>query len=173
MSLENDVAQLKEADVFKPASKREADARKHLTGSLWVSLRIVRAKTYEEALHKVEFNEFEEDHYLCDSIWEADAVRVAGRKITEAHDVFKAASKEEAAKRQKEYKRNPENFVDFAWRDELNTIIADYKERSAEPLDGDEVDNLIENLRAKINYLEGNITEEEYAEGVFRNPPAR
>jgi uncharacterized membrane protein len=41
-------------------------------------------------------------------------------------------------------------------------IIEKYKDGSDEPLDGDEVDRLIEHLRNSINFIEGNITEEEY-----------
>ena len=43
----------------------------------------------------------------------------------------------------------------------LVEIILEYRD-GEEPLDGDSVDNLIEILRAKINFHEGNITEEEY-----------
>ncbi len=51
---------------------------------------------------------------------------------------------------------------DFNWYNELERILIDYKEDWEEPLDGDEVDTLIEILRAKLNLIEGNITEEEY-----------
>lgn len=44
----------------------------------------------------------------------------------------------------------------------LEEIIEEYKDGDNEPLDGDEVDDLVEILRAKINLHEGNITEEEY-----------
>ena len=46
----------------------------------------------------------------------------------------------------------------------LNRIIDDYKEDSGEPLDGDEVEELIEHFRNYINLREGNITEEEFAD---------
>jgi len=38
-------------------------------------------------------------------------------------------------------------------------------EWSKEPLDGDEVDTLVEILRAKLNLLNGNVSDFEYAEG--------
>lgn len=49
---------------------------------------------------------------------------------------------------------------------EVREIIKEYKEGSGEfdPLDGDEVDSLIEHLRNQINLAEGNITEKEYLE---------
>jgi len=46
------------------------------------------------------------------------------------------------------------------WITQLTPIILEYGEN--EPLDGDDVDRLIEILRAKINFHQGNITEEEY-----------
>lgn len=46
----------------------------------------------------------------------------------------------------------------------IHTIIKEYKDGSGEPLDGDEVDRLVEHLRNKINLQEGNITDEEYLE---------
>ncbi|MEW6687418.1 MAG: hypothetical protein AB1393_14635 [Candidatus Edwardsbacteria bacterium] len=50
------------------------------------------------------------------------------------------------------------------WLDELKSIITDYKEGSDEPLDGDEVDRLIEHIRNRINLHEGNITDAEFEE---------
>lgn len=44
----------------------------------------------------------------------------------------------------------------------IEEIIEEYKDGDNEPLDGDEVDDLVEILRTKINLHEGNITEEEY-----------
>ena len=44
----------------------------------------------------------------------------------------------------------------------IKEIIKEYKDGSEEPLDGDEVDRLIEHLRNKINLFEGNITPQEY-----------
>lgn len=44
----------------------------------------------------------------------------------------------------------------------LQEIITNFKNGDDEPLDGDEVEDLIDILRAKINLHEGNITEEEY-----------
>jgi len=55
----------------------------------------------------------------------------------------------------------------FSFADELNSIIKDWKDGSDEPLDGDEVDILTEILRAKLNLIEGNITDKEYDEMEF------
>ena len=46
--------------------------------------------------------------------------------------------------------------------DELRDIIKLYKVLNEEPLDGDEVDKLVKHLKNQINFIEGNITEEEY-----------
>jgi len=51
-----------------------------------------------------------------------------------------------------------------AFNEQLQSIISEYKDGSAEPLDGDEVDVLTEHLRNKMNLNEGNITQEEYLE---------
>lgn len=51
-----------------------------------------------------------------------------------------------------------------SWIKQLLPIIEEYKDGNNEPLDGDEVDDLIEIIRAKINLQEGNMTEEEYNE---------
>lgn len=48
------------------------------------------------------------------------------------------------------------------WTEQLAPIIFEYRDGSDEPLDGDDVDRLVDILRAKINLHEGNITEEEY-----------
>ena len=48
--------------------------------------------------------------------------------------------------------------------DEAAEILKKYKAGDDEPLDGDEVDRLIEHLRQTMNLLEGNITREEYIE---------
>lgn len=50
------------------------------------------------------------------------------------------------------------------WIEQLLPIIWEYKDGENEPLDGDDVDHLVDILRAKINLHEGNITEEEYNE---------
>jgi len=53
--------------------------------------------------------------------------------------------------------------LDF--EEELYSILKQYKEESGdEPLDRDEVDKLCDILKAKLNYIEGNITREEYME---------
>lgn len=49
------------------------------------------------------------------------------------------------------------------WMKQLLPIIEEYRD-GTEPLDGDEVERLIDVIRAKINLHEGNITEEEYEE---------
>ncbi len=46
----------------------------------------------------------------------------------------------------------------------VNKIIKEYKGGVDEPLDGDEVDNLITIIKAKIDLHEGNITPKEYNE---------
>ena len=51
---------------------------------------------------------------------------------------------------------------DLNFFDELREIIRLYKEGSEEPLDENEVDELIKYLKNQINLIEGNITEEEY-----------
>lgn len=48
-----------------------------------------------------------------------------------------------------------------SWIEQLMPIVLEYRD-SNEPLDGDEVDDLCKIIKAKINLLEGNITEEEY-----------
>ena len=46
--------------------------------------------------------------------------------------------------------------------EEIRKIIKEYKDENDEALDGDEVDRLVEHIRNKINFFEGNLTEEEY-----------
>lgn len=48
--------------------------------------------------------------------------------------------------------------------EELQKILNIYtdNEWTSEPLDGDEVDNLVEHIRNQLNLLNGNITEQEY-----------
>lgn len=52
--------------------------------------------------------------------------------------------------------------MENTWIEQLLPIIEEYKGGENEPLDGDDVDRLVDILRAKINLHEGNITEEEY-----------
>ena len=86
MSLEKDIQGIKEADIFQPAEEKEVLARRKQSGELWVSLRIVRAKTYAEAVRKVENGEdFEEDHSLCDSIIPARRILISGQRIEEEY----------------------------------------------------------------------------------------
>lgn len=54
--------------------------------------------------------------------------------------------------------------MELGFGDELRTIINRYKDGIDEALDGDAVDDLTEILRAQMNLMEGNITEEEYLE---------
>jgi len=46
----------------------------------------------------------------------------------------------------------------------IYNIIGLYKGDNTEPLDGDEVDVMVEHLRNEINLFEGNITTEEYCD---------
>lgn len=48
--------------------------------------------------------------------------------------------------------------------EELQKILNIYtdNEWTSEPLDGDEVDNLVEHIRNQLNLLNGNVTEQEY-----------
>jgi len=52
----------------------------------------------------------------------------------------------------------------FMWLDELKVMINDYKDGNNEPLDEDETKALSKIIRAKLDYIEGNITEDEYLE---------
>lgn len=51
-----------------------------------------------------------------------------------------------------------------SWITQLQPIILEYRgnDEDSDPLNGDEVDNLCEIIKAKINLHEGNITEDEY-----------
>lgn len=55
-----------------------------------------------------------------------------------------------------------ENKLQFG--EELQKILNIYTDNSwtSEPLDGDEVDNLVEHIKVQLNLLNGNITEKEY-----------
>ena len=55
-----------------------------------------------------------------------------------------------------------ENKLQFG--EELQKILNIYtdNEWTSEPLDGDEVDNLVEHIRNQLKLLNGNITEQEY-----------
>jgi hypothetical protein len=50
--------------------------------------------------------------------------------------------------------------IDFF--DELRGILKTYKNGDEEPLDGDEVAELAFKLKTQLNYIEGNLTEEDY-----------
>ena len=48
------------------------------------------------------------------------------------------------------------------WIEHLKPIMNEFMEGSDEPMDGDNVDDLCEIIKAKINLHQGNITEDEY-----------
>lgn len=48
------------------------------------------------------------------------------------------------------------------WIEQLMPIRNEYMENNPEPMDGDDVEDLIKIIRAKINLNEGNIDEKEY-----------
>ena len=48
--------------------------------------------------------------------------------------------------------------------EQLQPIVDEYKDGDDTPLDTDEGEGLIKILRAKLNFSEGNISEEEYEE---------
>ena len=54
-----------------------------------------------------------------------------------------------------------------SWTRQLQPLIDDYS-GGAEHLDDDEVDRLCHLIKAKINLHQGNITEEEYEDTVFK-----
>ena len=58
-----------------------------------------------------------------------------------------------------------------SWIEQLIPIIDEYKGGNDEPLDGDDVDRLVEIIKAKVNFHEGNITEEEYNEFLDNPSP--
>ena len=49
-----------------------------------------------------------------------------------------------------------------SWLNQLTPIITDFKDGNTDPLDGDEAEDLIRIIGAKINLNEGNITDTEY-----------
>lgn len=57
-----------------------------------------------------------------------------------------------------------ENFENLEFGNQLIEILNIYtgNDWTYEPLDGDEVDSLIEDLRNQLNLINGNITKEEY-----------
>ena len=60
-----------------------------------------------------------------------------------------------------------------SWIEQLMPIINEYKDGAVdEPLDGGEVEDLCIIIQAKINLLEGNITDEEYNE-ILDNKPIK
>ncbi len=52
----------------------------------------------------------------------------------------------------------------MAWGKELRRIIAEFKDGDEGPLNEDEIRDLVKIIQAKIELLEGLITEEEYDE---------
>lgn len=83
-------------------------------------------------------------------------------EANEAESPFKPATKQEIAQREKDAPPEPLVPIEIEWRSQLQEIIDGYKDGEAEPLDGDEVDRLVEIIRLKLNFMEGNITQEEY-----------
>ena len=83
----------------------------------------------------------------------------ANESIKEAKTPFVPAGEAELAQRKKDA---PISAEDFEWYNQLQEIINGYKGGETDPLDGDEVDKLTELIRMKLNYMEGNITREEY-----------
>jgi hypothetical protein len=59
------------------------------------------------------------------------------------------------------------NLDRMEFGEELQSIITKFKDGTDEPLDGDEVDVLTRIINAKINLIEGNITDEEYLNVEF------
>jgi hypothetical protein len=57
-------------------------------------------------------------------------------------------------------------FKYFDYIDDIARIVADWKEQNGfgqdDPMDGDDVDTLVDLIRDEINLLEGNMTLEEY-----------
>lgn len=49
-----------------------------------------------------------------------------------------------------------------SWIAQLLPIRNEYMDGNDEPMDGDDVDDLVKIIRAKLNLQEGNITEHEY-----------
>lgn len=103
-----DIAEsVNEKDIFKGASKKEVEDRKRAAGSIWVSLRTVRATDEAAAIEKIILEDFETDHPLCDRVIPAKYIMVRGWPIEEAvkKDIFKGASPEELATRKEEAKK--------------------------------------------------------------------
>ncbi len=57
-------------------------------------------------------------------------------------------------------------MIELEFDEELGRILDKYSENGwkDEPLDGDEVETLVEHLRNQLNYMNGNITYNEYIE---------
>ena len=51
-----------------------------------------------------------------------------------------------------------------SWIEQLEPIRDEFMENSKETMDGDDVERLVDIIRAKLNLNEGNITEKEYGE---------
>lgn len=51
-------------------------------------------------------------------------------------------------------------------KDSVVNTMGDYFEKDGEALDGDEVDEIIRELYFELNLINGNITQEEYDEGL-------
>lgn len=55
-------------------------------------------------------------------------------------------------------------MLNLEFEEQLREILNKYNQGSNEPLDGDEVDTLVEHLKNQLNLMQGNITSEEYFE---------
>lgn len=54
------------------------------------------------------------------------------------------------------------------WEKHLQPIIDEFNENNNEPLDGDEVARLTKVIKAKINLMQGNLTQKEYEKKLIR-----
>ena len=60
----------------------------------------------------------------------------------------------------------------ISWIEQLLPIRNEYLDGSDEPMDSDEVDDLVGIIRAKLNLHEGNITEKKYNQ-ILDSPGGR
>lgn len=123
MSLEQDVTNLMEADIFKPASQVELSKRMEqkdtYTGeelhNLWGSGKVITFKGQKYTVNKMSYGDYflepvgwkggERDGFAPGTLW-FKYMGDADFQIDEAQDVFKPASAREFAKRQVEAEKN-------------------------------------------------------------------
>lgn len=60
------------------------------------------------------------------------------------------------------YPTADETNFKVVYKTAIRFIIDEYKQGNNEPLDGDDVDALVDILRNNINFIEGNITKQEF-----------